>query len=266
MKQIATALVLALAPCLLADQAQQKDIETIITGSTKYVPLVIIGEGWSQQFIIQNVDDEEAATGTIQFFTSEGEPWEVEILGQGKRDTFFINLFPDQIAHLETKVEFHGQILGFAKIDMGCCPSTVAQTIFRRQAAGRPDLITSTPISGSAFRKVRIPFDNRGGKFAGVGILNTESCFSFNGCESKLRIRLRDADGAIFHEEVVTQRNQSLRWFSLSADYPQTGGRLGSLEVVDGDDSGDFDFIDAVGFSLQFTPNGAFTSIATLER
>ena len=70
----------------------------------------------------------------------------------------------------------------------------------------------------------------------------------------------------MFHEEVATQRNQTLRWFALSADFPQTIGRLGSIEIVDGDDTNSFDFIRLVGFSLQFTPNAAFTAIETFEQ
>ena len=45
-----------------------------------YVPLVIIGEGWSQQIVIQNVDDEEAVTGTLNFFDAFGDPWDVQLV------------------------------------------------------------------------------------------------------------------------------------------------------------------------------------------
>jgi hypothetical protein len=61
-----------------------------------------------------------------------------------------------------------------------------------------------------------------------------------------------------------TQRNRTLWWFSLSAEYPQVAGILGSLEVKSGNPS--TEYLSAVGFSLQFAPNGAFTAITTAER
>jgi hypothetical protein len=78
-----------------------------------------------------------------------------------------------------------------------------------------------------------------------------------------MRLRFRDEQGNVFHEATRTQRNQTLHWFSLSADYPQVAGRLGSLEVTSAD--GASEFLSAVGFSLQFAGNGAFTAVATAE-
>lgn len=260
------ALVLALScvGTILADESDTKELSVISTGSTKFVPLVIVGEGWSQQFLLKNVDDDDAASGTIEFFTADGEPWEVELDGMGAKSLFFLNMLPGQMALLETAVKFDGQVLGFAKVDFGCCPDVVAQSIFRKQTQGRPDLLTSVPVTGDTSETLHIPFDNRDGKFAGVGILTTDSCFSFS-CETKMRIRFRDANGTVFHEANRIQKNETLHWFSLSADYPQTVGRVGSVEVVDGNDEDTFDFINLVGFSLQFTPNAAFTSIVTME-
>lgn len=249
---------------LRAGEPISKELSVISTGSTKYVPLVIVGEGWSQQFLLKNVDDEDPAAGTIEFFKADGEPWDVEIQGMGVNSRFFINMNPGQMAFLETAVKFHGQVLGYAVLDFGCCPDIVAQSIFRKQAEGRPDLLTSVPVTGDTSEVLHIPFDNQDGKFAGVGLLATDGCFSFS-CETKMRMRFRDANGTVFHEVTRTQKNGTLHWFSLSNDYPETIGRLGSIEVVDGDADDSFDFIDLVGFSLQFTPNAAFTAIVTTE-
>ena len=229
-----------------------------------YVPLVIIGEGWSQQIVIQNVDEEDAVTGTLKFFTAQGEPWQVDLIdGRGRADTFFVTLLPGQLAVYETAVRFHPQTLGYAHIDGDCCPRSLVQTIFRRQESGRPDLMTSLAIEDDTLRSVHLMFDNRGGKFAGVGILNTERCFSFS-CEQVFDLVFRDENGNVFHRDSRTQRNGTLWWFSLSAEYPEVAGRLGTMEVKSGDPESEF--ISAVGFSLQFAPNGAFTAVTTAER
>ncbi len=228
-----------------------------------YVPLIIIGEGWSQQIVIQNVDEEESLTGTLKFFTAQGDPWPVELVGRGASDTFFITLLPGQMVVYETIVRFHPQILGYAYIDTNCCPYNLIQTIFRRQEANRPDLMTSLAIGEDAFRSIHLMFDNRGGKYAGVGILNTRTCYSFS-CETTFDLVFRDENGNVILKDSRTQRNGTLWWFSLSANYPQLAGRLGTLEVKSGDP--EREYISAVGFSLQFAPNGAFTAVVTAER
>ena len=228
-----------------------------------YVPLVIIGEGWSQQIVIQNVDEEDSVAGTLKFFTAQGEPWRVELIGRGKADTFFVTLLPSQMVVYETVVSFDPQILGYAHIDTDCCPRSLIQTIFRRQEASRPDFMTSLVIGEDSFRAVHLMFDNRGGKFAGVGILTTGSCFSFS-CETVMDLVFRDEQGNVILQDRRTQRNRTLWWFSLSAEYPQLVGMLGSLEVKSGDP--EREFLSGVGFSLQFAPNGAFTAVTTAER
>lgn len=232
--------------------------------SGKYVPLVILGEGWTQQIIVQNSGD-EPVTGTVKFFTSTGEPWRVPLQGRGTNESFFVTLNPGAIAVYETVVSFGGQQLGFAYINLSGYSDTAAQTIYRKQSPGRPDLLTSLPVGSDSLESSHLFFDNRNGNFAGVGILATDSCYSF-GCETKFRIRLRDDQGNTFSERIVTRRNQTLWWFSLTAEFPESNGRLGSLEILDGDDSDTYNYTDAVSFALQFTANGAFTAVTSLER
>lgn len=228
-----------------------------------YVPLVIVGEGWSQQIIVQNLDEEETVTGTLEFFTAQGDPWSVNLVEQGSGNTFFVTLLPGQTAIYETVARFEPQSLGYAHIDTDCCPRAAIQTVFRKQQSGRPDLMTSLAVGDEGLRSVRLFVDNRDGKFAGVGILNTDTCFSFS-CESVLDITFRDAQGNVVMQDKKTQRHRTLWWFSLSAEYPQLVGRLGTLEVRSGDPESEF--IGAVGFSLQFAPNGAFTAITSAEQ
>lgn len=239
---------------------KEKSIEPIL-GET-FVPLVIVGEGWSQQVIIHNTDlGGEALTGTLKFFAANGDPWSVDLVDRGSNNQFFVTLLPGQMAIYETVVKQHGQILGFAHLDLDCCAYHSAQTVFRKQTAGRPDLMTSMPLSDYGLRRLVVPFDNRGGKFAGVGVVNLNTCFSFD-CETNLRYRFLDTNGSVFKEITVLQRNNTLNWFSLSTDHPEVVGRVGTLEVSAADE----EFVRVQGFSLQFAPNGAFTVISTQER
>ncbi len=260
-KVIVVAVVALLGTALLAENERNAIQPGLLTDA--YIPLVIIGEGWSQQIAIQNLDEEESIAGTLKFFTAEGEPWQVNLTGRGTSDTFFVTLLPGQLAVYETVVAFHPQVLGYAHIDVDCCPRSLVQTIFRRQEANRPDLMTSLPIDDASLRSVHIMFDNRGGKYAGVGILTTGPCYSFS-CETVMDLVFRDEMGNVLLQQQRTQRNGTLWWFSLSAEFPQVAGILGSLEVNSGDP--DTEYVSAVGFSLQFAPNGAFTAVTSAER
>ncbi len=259
MRAIAPYLMFAMA--LWAAEPERKGLDNASFGG--FVPLIIVGEGWSQQIMIKNVDDEEALTGTIKFFKADGSPWAVELRDRGTASEFFVTLFPGQMAVYETVVRTHPQVLGWAEIDTECCAYSHAQTIFRKQTPGRPDLMTSMVLGSDSIRRADIPFDNRDGKYAGVGVLVTESCYSFS-CESTLRWRFKDPMGNIFKEATTKQAHQTLHWFSLTADHPETAGRLGSIEVSSGD--ADSEYVELVAFSLQFAPNGAFTVITPYER
>ncbi len=46
-------------------QDNRRNVGTLTTNSTQVVPLVIIGEGWSQKIILSNVDKTDSAVGTI---------------------------------------------------------------------------------------------------------------------------------------------------------------------------------------------------------
>jgi hypothetical protein len=259
-KPAAAAFVL-LGSNVFASDSKKQIRADLLTDS--YIPLVIIGEGWSQQIAVQNVDEDESVTGTLKFVTAQGEPWRVELIGRGTADTFFVALLPGQMAVYETAVRFTPQNLGYAYIDTNCCPYNMIQTVFRRQEANRPDLMTSLPIGENSLRAVHLIFDNRGGKFAGVGILTKALCFSFS-CETVMDLVFRDVEGKVILEARRTQRNRTLSWLNLTAEYPQVGGLLGSLEIKSGNPQSEF--LTAVGFSLQFAPNGAFTAVTTAER
>lgn len=262
LKTVTVACLWLFASSLSGDDQKRAISPELLTDA--YVPLVIVGEGWSQQIAIQNLDSEEDIAGTLKFFTAQGEAWPVELVGHGKSDTFFVTLRPHQFVIYETVAKFEPQSLGYAHIDADCCPRSHIQTIFRRQETGRPDLMTSLPIGDYGLNAVHVLFDNRGGKYAGVGILNTASCYSFS-CETEMELIFRDERGNVILRDRKTRRNRTLWWFSLSAEYPQVVGITGSLEVKSGATGSGSQYISAVGFSLQFAPNGAFTAVTTAE-
>ncbi|MBK9166592.1 MAG: hypothetical protein IPM24_03915 [Bryobacterales bacterium] len=256
-------LLLLTVPGVLSAKGQKVQAEL----GDMYQPLVIVGEGWSQQIIVKNVDREgDALVGTLDFFTANGAPWEVELVGRARASRYFITLNPGQVAVFETVVKDHGQVLGFARTDVACCAWYGAQTIFRKQTEGRPDLMASVSLDDKAFRVAHIPFDNIDGKYTGLGVLNTRSCL--RECtpndRGAFRYTFRDEAGVPFETRDVAQQNFTLSWVNLGAEFPSTNGRRGSLEIsaVNPEDR---ILLDVAAFSLQFTPNGAFAAIVPIH-
>ena len=83
-------------------------------------PLVIVGEGWGQQFTFINVDyyTGDPTVGTFSFYTKDGTPWKIPLKNLGTVDHLSINLGSGQMITFETEVSFGSQQLGWAKLDL----------------------------------------------------------------------------------------------------------------------------------------------------
>lgn len=217
-------------------------------------PLVIFGEGWSQRFTIINVDyydGGEPTTGTLRFYTRTGEPWRLPIRDRGAVDSIPINLKSGEMASFETEVSQQAQQLGWALFDL---PSSNAWgiyhsfTTFRKQTAGAPDLMTSVPFFDDLEDVAIVPFDNTGGKYHGLGIVNS-------GTRSEdYRFEAYDVAGTLRKTFFRTVPARNLQWFSLSAEHPELAGIVGQIKISTGG-------FRVAAFTLQFAPNGAFTAI-----
>jgi hypothetical protein len=125
-------------------------VSSLTTYSTQIVPLVIIGEGWSQRVVFLNVDTALPVIGTLQFYTKDGQPWQVQTKDQGTASTFLVNLQPGQTAIFETVVKTSSQQLGWARLDLTIqgLGDVFGQTIFRKQTPGLPDFMCSMVMGG----------------------------------------------------------------------------------------------------------------------
>lgn len=239
-----------------AADKSQNDIST--TSFNDIAPMVIIGEGWSVQIIIQNLED-STTVGVLRFFRANGEPWDLPLTShQTLNAELPLIFFPHQLVVVETIVSFGFQQLGWAYLDTDCCGDMSAQVVFRRQEADRPDLMTTTPF-GASFTKTTVYFDNTDRKYTGVGVVNSDRIFSFGDNQTTATVLIRNAAGNVVSRKSRIIPNQNFHWFNLAADYPETANIRGSITF----ESDDFSYLTA--FSLQFTPNGAFTSITSAD-
>ena len=235
---------------------------SITTSSTQIVPLVIVGEGWSQRIVITNVDDTLPAVGTIQFYTQTGAFWSVSTAA-GRNPIFAFSLQPGQTYLLDTLVSQAPQTLGWAIIqenssDFG---DLLGQTIFRKQTADLPDFMCSLVLGSQAFTRLSVFFDNTGGNYTGMGVLTSRLC-SFSGdVADSLRVSIRDLSGNVVSQKTISQKKGVLYWMNLGVDFPETNGMMGVFVVESVTQFSTY----LTGFSLQFAPNGAFTAITPFE-
>jgi hypothetical protein len=239
------------------------DASSLTTYITQVVPLVIVGEGWSQRVVLTNVDDTRSAIGTLQFFTQNGQPWTVSLTNSGNGSIFAFSLQPGQTLIYETVTQQNPQTLGWALIEENTSGlgDLLGQTIFRKQTLGQPDFMCSMILGGQAYRRLTVFFDNTGGKYTGMGILTSEVCtFSCNNADS-LRVTVQDLSGNVVSQKTINQKKGVLYWMNLGADFPETNGRIGTFVV---EPVAKYSTT-LTGFSLQFAPNGAFTAITPFE-
>lgn len=254
---IAYTLLLTAQFVVAADDKPRKDSQYTVGSSLQ--PLVILGEGWSQQFVIVNVSyySPEPTVGTLAFYR-EGQPWRVPIKGRGTVDRINLVIPPGGIVMLETEVSNGQQVLGWADFDLVDDTDQWgiyrAYTVFRKQTPGQPDLMTSVPFAESLEDEWVIPMDLADGKYPGIGIVNT-STFS----SGTYTFEVYDLNGTRIKTFSKTVRARSLSWFSLVGEHPDLAGRQGQIKV-----SGGPVYSSAV-FSLQFAGNGAFTAIPIVQ-
>ena len=242
------------------------------TGSELYQPLIIVGEGWNQKFIFQNIEDvhsefSEPSRIRLHFFSRDGEPWNVPLKHYGPTQELEVDIPIGGVAVIETEVFFHEQHLGWCKVEMTDSAKNgylLAQTVFRRQETGRPDFMTTTPLVHKSYEYSAIFIDQTGWKYHGVGVLNADEC-PYSGCpdSADFHVTFTDADtGEVLVDNTKRIGWGRLWWFSLVHDYPQTINRRGLLRIQPVEK---YDGMSAT-FTLQFAPNGAFTALSTSNR
>lgn len=223
-------------------------------------PLIIIGEGWTQQFIFINVDyysPTEPTVGTFRFYSQDGKAWKVPLRNLGLTDHVDINLRPGQMLMLETEVLWSYPQLGWGHFELSSSTSEWgiyhAFTVYRKQTEGRPDLMTSVPFVDGLEDEWIIPFDNDGWKYPGIALVNTGASGTIT-----FFLDVISVDGSRIKTLAKTVPPRNLHWFSLIGENPDLTGKRGQIKVSGG-------LFRSAVFTLQFAPNGAFTALPVVH-
>jgi hypothetical protein len=239
-----------------------RHVSALTTYFAQVVPLVIIGEGWSQRIVLTNVDASLTAVGTVEFLTQSGQPWTVNLTNGGQNSVFAFSLQPGQTVIFETVVQQNPQILGWALVQetTSGIADLFGQTIFRKQRPGLPDFMSSMVLGGQAFQTLTVFFDNTDGRTTGMGILTSQVCTFSCDTPVPLQVTVQGLSGNIVSQKTINQLPGVLYWMDLSTDFPETNGRTGTFVVQPVTEFS----TTLTGFSLQYG-NGGFTVITPFE-
>jgi hypothetical protein len=237
-------------------------VSALTTFNTQVVPLVIIGEGWSQRIVLTDVDNSNVAAGTVQFYTQNGQPWTVNLTTGEQNSIFAFSLQPGQTIIFETVVQQNPQILGWALIEetTSGIADLFGQTIFRKQRPGLPDFMSSMVLGGQAFQTLTVFFDNTDGRTTGMGILTSQICIFSCDTPIPLQVTVQGLSGNAVSQKTINQLPGVLYWMDLGTDFPETNGRMGTFVVQPVTQFS----TTLTGFSLQYG-NGGFTVITPFE-
>jgi len=242
-------------------------VGSLTTFSTQIIPLVTIGDGWSQRFVVQNTDDTFPSTLTIKFFTKDGTPMLVSIIGAGpapSASAFTFNLQAGKSVAFDTVVSNAPLQIGWAYLGSSAGSGNFfGQTIFRKSTPGLPDFMCSMVFGGLGFQQLSTFFDNTSGNITAMGIVTSIQCGVLSCADTvPLVVTVRDISGAVVSQKIVNQKLGTLNWINLGNDYPETIGKLGTFEAK---------VLNAysttlTGVSLEWSGNGAFTIVTPFEK
>jgi hypothetical protein len=250
-------------------QPSSRQAGSLTTWITQIVPLVIVGEGWSQRIVIHDVDDTWNSTFHVTFYTKDGQLFPVQTSASSSAlSQFNFTVDAGKSLVIDLLPNFGSQKLGWAEIDQYSTSSVsgdysglgdmFGQVIYRKQSPGLPDFMCSMVLGGTAFERVTTFFDNTSGNYTGMGILTSDTVSS---SPVSLRVTVRDLSGSVISQKTIQQNQRSLYWMNLGDDFPETRGIAGTFEVEPV-----IKYTTTLtGFSLQFAGNGAFTIITPFE-
>lgn len=239
-------------------------VSSLTTFYTQIVPMVIVGDGWSQRIVLLDVDTTLPVIGTLRFYSAKGQPWQVQMRDQGTAASFPVNLQPGQTVIFETLPKTSTQQLGWALLELTIdgLGDVFGQTIISKKAPGMPDLMSSMVFGGLGFQKLSTFFDNTAGNSTAMGILSSQPCL-FGSCPpSQFQVTVRGLDGAAISQKTINQDHGALYSMDLASDFPETAGRMGTftVELLQ-------EFTTTLtGYSLQFAASGGFTVVTPFEQ
>lgn len=210
------------------------------------------GDGWKTQIFLVNLST-VSMPFVLDFWTSDGKFWQLNIVGVGTGDQITGTLPAGASVVFETSGT--GPLAqGWGELTYNINNGRIGGFgVFRQSLPGRPDFEAVAPLS-SLFDSVLImPYDNTAGFSTGVACVN-----GAGQAGATITATYRDEAGVTYATDTITLPASGHTAFSMPSRVPASAGKRGTVVF-----RSNTDFFSALG--LRFSPGGAFTSFNGLN-
>ncbi len=225
-------------------------LPSMAQGGSLTVPQVVDGTTWKTTFTVYSRSARTAQV-SIQFYTDNGLPLTLPIVGLGPVNSVQAGLGPFDSATFETEGTGGTLLVGWAQVDSENEVGGVA--VFRQRVPGQQDTEAAVPFTAPAASLIS-SFDNTGGFVTGIAMVN-------NGFGPvTLNVGFTAEGGQSLGARVITLNPRNHTSFVLADRFPEVAGKRGTMQI-----SGATNQVTVEGsitlLGLRFNPRGSFTSL-----
>ena len=214
------------------------------------------GGGWKTSSTLMNLSQTKPAVFTLNIYGDNGKPQSFPFEGIGRASTVTGTLAVGGSTVIKTTGTDAAIGQGWAQLDfLGTTDSVGGFAVFSNSDGNE----AAVPFESTIGQDPMLSFDNTNGYGMGVALANAGlSAMTINAT-------FKDGSGAILGTSQFTMAQMAHTSFIFAQQWPFTAGKQGTVYFQCSDTFGPNAFGLAV-LGLRFTPQGAFTSVAALEK
>lgn len=188
------------------------------------IPQVADGAGWKTTFRFVNLSS-HAVTFNVLLFSDSGADMALPVNGIGSAVNLSVNLAAANSVDVESAGSGDTLTQGWAYVlPQSAGDSISGFTTFRQRVAGQPDQESTVPFVKEFGGHFAVMFDNT--KFeTGLAVANASATDS-----ASIPVSIRDEQGNVIDSQSLSLAPEAHTAFALSAMWPSTAGRQGTLE------------------------------------
>ncbi len=195
----------------------------VVQGSDAGAPFVINDNGIRTSFRIVNLEN-RTAEYLIQFLTPKGEPLEFPLEEKGAVSALRGTIAPNSMLELRS-TGAGGTVLGWAVL-VGPAARIATQVSIQTRYADGSWHSTSHHGANAVVKRVKAPYDNRGGYATSVLFANP------NSEDVGLTVVIRDAKGEVLARQTYLLAGSHSYSIPLVKQFPATEGGTGTVEFA----------------------------------
>jgi hypothetical protein len=260
MKTIFAILALATMPAFCqgtnAPDRPKPDLESAAGIGNRIATHVADGGGWKTSITLMNLSQAKPAVYTLNFYGNDGQPQSFLFQGTGRGSIATGTLAVGGSTVIKTTGADTDITEGWAQLDFSGTTDAVGGFAVFTNINGNE---AAVPFESTIGQNPILSFDNTNGYGMGVALANAGlSAMVINAT-------FKDGSGAILGTSQFTMAKMAHTSFIFAQQWPFTAGKQGTVYFQCSDTFG----VNAFGLAvlgLRFTPQGAFTSVAALEK